>query len=71
MAARAAYGNSQAGGRTAATAAGLLHWHSNTRSEPHLWPKPQLMAMSEARDGTESSWILVRFINCWATKGTP
>lgn len=30
-----------------------------------------LNPLSEARDGTPSSWILVRFVNCWATKGTP
>jgi len=37
-------GGSQARGLVGATAAGLHHSHSNTRSEPHLRPTPQLMA---------------------------
>jgi len=37
-----AYGGSQARGQIGAVAAG--HNHSNTRSEPHLQPTPQLMA---------------------------
>ena len=43
----AAYGGSQARGpigATAATAAGLLHSHSNIRSEPPVRPTPQLTA---------------------------
>ena len=40
-----AYGSSQARSWIRATAAGLCHSHSNTGSEPHLWPTPQLMAM--------------------------
>ena len=36
-----AYGSSQARGPIRATSAGLCHSHSNTRSEPHLWPTPQ------------------------------
>ena len=53
-----AYGDSQARGLSGATAAGLHHSHSNTGSEPHLWPTPQLMATQilnpprEARDRT-------------------
>ena len=39
-----AYGGSQARGPVAATAAGLLHRHSNIRSEL-LHPTPQLTAM--------------------------
>ena len=39
-----AYGGSQARGQNRATAAGLYHSHSNTRSEPHLRPTAQLMA---------------------------
>ena len=39
-----AYGSSQASGQVGAVAAGLHHNHSNTRSEPHLWPAPQLTA---------------------------
>ena len=45
MATSAAYGGSQARGQTGAASAGLYHSHSNTRSEPHLRPTPQLMAM--------------------------
>ena len=37
-----AYGGSQARGHIGATAASLHHSHSNTRSEPHLRPTPQL-----------------------------
>ena len=40
-----AYGGSQARGPIGAAAAGLRHSHSNVRSEPHLRPTPQLMAM--------------------------
>ena len=40
----AAYGGSQAKGLIEATAAGLHHSHSNTRSELHLQPTPQLTA---------------------------
>ena len=64
-------------GRIEATAAGLHHSHSNNRSELCLRPTPQLMAVPAlthwAGLGIEpaSSWILVRFINCWATKRTP
>ena len=42
-----AYGGSQARGPVGATAAGLCHSHSNTRSQPHLRPTPQLMAMPD------------------------
>ena len=37
-----AYGRSQARGRIGAVADSLRHGHSNTRSEPHLRPTPQL-----------------------------
>ena len=39
-----AHGSSQARGRIKATAAGLHHSHSNSGSELHLKPTPQLMA---------------------------
>ena len=39
------YGGSQARGQIGAVATGLHHSHSNARSEPHLRPTPQLMAM--------------------------
>ena len=38
------YGGSQARGRIGATATRLRQSHSNTGSEPHLQPTPQLMA---------------------------
>ena len=44
MAVSVAYGGSQVRDQTRAAAAGLLHSHSNARSEPHLWPTPQLVA---------------------------
>ena len=42
-----ACGVSQARGRIGATAAGLHHSHSNTRSKPPLPPTPQLTAMPD------------------------
>ena len=69
-AAPTAYGGSQPRVQIRAVTAGLCHNHSNARSEPHLWPKPQLMAMLDpltlwARPGTEpvSSGLLSRFIS--------
>ena len=43
-AALTAYGGSQVRGSIGAAATGLGHSHSNTGSEPHLQPTPQLMA---------------------------
>ena len=43
----AAYGRSQARGRTGAVAISLYHSHSNARSEPHLGSTQQLTAMSD------------------------
>ena len=43
----AAYGSSQARGRIGAVAASLHHSHSNSGSEPHLWPTPRLTAMPD------------------------
>ena len=40
-----AYGSFQARGRIGAVAANLHHSHSNTGSERHLQPIPQLMVM--------------------------
>ena len=48
-AAPAVYGSSQARDQIGATAAGLHHSHSNARSELHLQPTPQLMAMPDPR----------------------
>ena len=45
LAAGVAYGSFQARGQTGAVTAGLCHSHSNARSEPHLQPTPQFMAM--------------------------
>ena len=42
-----AYGGSQARGLIVAVAAGLCQCHSNARSELHLQPTPQLMAMPD------------------------
>ena len=46
-AAPAAYGGSQARGRTGAGAAGLHHSHSNMGSKLRLRPTPQLTAMRD------------------------
>ena len=69
-----AYGGSQARG----PATGQHHSHSNARSEPCLWPTPQLNGNAGSltywvRPGIEptSSCILVGFVNHWAMKGTP
>ena len=44
-AAPTAYGSSQNWGQIGAAASGLHHSHSNTGSEPHLQPTPQLTAL--------------------------
>ena len=44
MATSVAYGSSWVRGRIRTAAAGLHHSHSNARSEPQLWPMPQLVA---------------------------
>ena len=46
-AAPVAYGGSQTRGWIGAVAAGLHHSHSNAKSELHLQPTPQLMAMPD------------------------
>ena len=60
-----------------AVLASLCHSHSNTASELHLWPIPQLSAIPDAlthwaRSGIEltSSWTLVRFLTDQDTVGT-
>ena len=45
MATSVTYGISQARGQIGAAAPSLIHSHSNTGSEPHLWHKLQLVAM--------------------------
>ena len=57
-----AHGGSQARGRIGATTASLHHSHSNTGSLTH-WVRPGIKPVS--------SWMLVRFVNHWATTGTP
>ena len=47
MAARTAYGGSQARGGIRAVAVGLYHSHSNEGSEPHLQPMLTLVAMPD------------------------
>ena len=73
-----AYGHSQIRGQTGAGAASLRRSHSNAGSEPCLWPTPTAHGKAgslthSGRPGIEpaSSWMLVRFINHWAMKGTP
>ena len=56
------YGTSQARGRIGAAVTGLHHSHSNVGSLTH-WARPGIEPTS--------SWILVRFLNHWAVKGTP
>ena len=46
-AAPTAYGGSQVKGPIGGIAAALYYGHSNTGSEPHLRPTPQLMAMPD------------------------
>ena len=68
-----AYGSSQARDRiratrptvARATAASLQHSHSNTRSEPHLRPTPQLSVTQDPRptERRQGSIPLVRFVS--------
>ena len=72
-----AYGGSQARGPIGAVATGLHHSHSNARSKLNLRPTLQLTAtpilnpLSEARDRTASSWILVRFVSAEPQREIP
>ena len=72
-----AYGGSQVRGRIGTAAAGLHYSHGNARSEPHLWPTPQLTemphpnALSEARDWTYILMDASQICFGWATTGTP
>ena len=75
MAEPAVYGGSQARGQIVAAAAGLRH--NNTSSELCLRPTPQFLATGESlthwtRPGIEPAflWMLVGFVNHWATTGT-
>ena len=68
------YGSFQARGRIRAAAAGHSHSHSQARSEPHLWPMPQLAAMlilnplSKARDWTHIHMDTNRVLNSLSYK---
>ena len=73
-----AYGGSQASDGIRAAADSLHHSHNNAGSEPSLQSTPQLMATPDARStergqgsNPRPSWILVGFVDHWATMGTP
>ena len=72
-----AYGSSRARGWFRAAAADLCHSTTAMSDLSHicdlhhrLWQHGILNPLSEARDWTSSSWILVGFVTCWATTGT-
>ena len=70
-----AYGRSQARCHIWAAVAGLRHSHTNTRTELHLWPIPQLTAkssspMREARGWTHILMDTSQVCYHWATRGT-
>ena len=69
----AAYGNSWAKGQIGATPVGLHHGHSNTRSDLHLQPTQQLVAMldpqpTERGQGSNPRlpWDNDSFLTHWA-----
>ena len=70
-----AHGESQVRGPIRDVAAGLHHSHSNTGSEPHLWPAPQLKAtldlnpLCEVRDWTCVLMDASQIHFCWAMAG--
>ena len=68
-----AYGGSQARGPIGTVSAGLHLSHSNTGSELHLRPIPQLTRSltHRTRLGIEPTWMLVGSDNHWATTGMP
>ena len=76
-AAPAAYGSSQARGRSGALAATLHHNHSNSGSKPHLQPILQLMQRrilnppSKDRDCAHVLMDTSGVCYCWAMTGTP
>ena len=74
----AAYGSSQTRGPIGVTAASLHHSHGHLRIQAtsSIYTTAHIKARSLThwvRPGIKpaSSWILVGFINRWATKGTP
>ena len=72
-----AYGSSHDRGQIKATAAGLHHSYSNAKSELHLRPAPQLMAMPDPLHTEQGHyWVCIIIDNSWinfhcTTKGTP
>ena len=66
--------------RIGAVAASLHHSHCNTRSEPRLWPTPQLKVnthsrrilypLSKTRDRTRVLIVTSQIRFCWAPMGT-
>ena len=71
------YGGSQARGPIRAVAAGLHHSHSNSGPKPSLQPTLQLTSTPDPQSTAQgqgikptSSWMLVGFVNHWATTGT-
>ena len=73
-----AYGSSRAKGQIRAAASRLHHSHSNTSSEPHLWPTTLLEATLEPSPIEQGQGLnphshghYVSFSPCWATIGTP
>ena len=77
MAALSACGSSQAKGQIRATATSQCHSHTNSGSEPCLWPIPQLTALSILNPLRESrNWTHVFMDNSqvyyyWATWELP
>ena len=71
-----AHRGSQARSLIGAVAPGLCQSHSNARSEPRLWPTPQLTAtlhlnpLSEARDRTRNLMVPSRICSHCTTTGT-
>ena len=66
-----AYGGPQAKGQIGTVAACLHHSHNITGSEPRCTPQLMATRILNSGIGPTSSRILVRFVNHWATTGTP
>ena len=77
MAALSACGSSQAKGQIRATATSQCHSHTNSGSEPCLWPIPQLTALSilnplrESRNWTHVFMDTSQVYYYWATWELP
>ena len=75
-AASATHGGSQARSQIGAAVAGLRHSCNTTRSELHLWPTPQLVAMQDPYPTEKDQGSNphphrdnIRSLTHWATKG--